>query len=98
MFHKVISATPTSNYNLIVQFSEGTTKKYKVDALFNRIPAFTVFIEKPLDFYHVQVDTGGYGISWSDDLDLSSDELWTNGKIIETPYDGLLSFKDASDI
>ena len=46
----------------------------------------------------MQVDTGGYGISWSDDLDLSSDELWTNGKIIETPYDGLLSFKDASDI
>lgn len=73
-------------------------QKYKVDALFNRIPAFTVFIEKPLDFYHVQVDTGGYGISWSDDLDLSSDELWTNGKVIETPFDGLLSFKDASDI
>lgn len=98
MFHKIKSVTPTSDFCLIVQFSEGTTKKYKVDALFNRIPAFTVFIEKPLDFYHVQVDTGGYGISWSDDLDLSSDELWTNGKVIETPFDGLLSFKDASDI
>lgn len=78
MFHKIKSVTPTSDFCLIVQFSEGITKKYKVDALFNRIPAFTVFIEKPLDFYHVQVDTGGYGISWSDDLDLSSDELWTN--------------------
>ena len=98
MFHKIKSVTPTSDFCLIVQFSEGTTKKYKVDALFNRIPAFTVFIEQPLGFYHVQVDTGGYGISWSDDLDLSSDELWTNGKTIETPFDGLLSFKDASDI
>lgn len=46
----------------------------------------------------MQVDTGGYRITWSDDLDLSSDELWTNGKVIETPFDGLLSFKDASDI
>ena len=98
MFHKIKSVTPTSDFCLIVQFSEGITKKYKVDALFNRIPAFTVFIEQPLGFYHVQVDTGGYGISWSDDLDLSSDELWTNGKVIETPFDGLLSFKDASDI
>ena len=27
----------------------------------------------------VKVDSGGYGISWNDDADLSEYELWTNG-------------------
>ena len=31
-------------------------------------------------FDQVKVDVGGYGISWNDDLDLSCEELWINGK------------------
>ena len=27
----------------------------------------------------VHVDTGGYGIVWNDELDLSANELWNNG-------------------
>ena len=30
-------------------------------------------------FKSVQADSGGYGISWNDDADLSEYELWTNG-------------------
>ncbi len=30
-------------------------------------------------FKAVRVDLGGYGISWSDEVDLSEYELWTNG-------------------
>ena len=30
-------------------------------------------------FKAIQVDSGGYGISWNDDADLSEYELWTNG-------------------
>ena len=26
------------------------------------------------------MDTGGYGISWSDELDLDAEEIWENGK------------------
>lgn len=33
-------------------------------------------------FKKVQVDTGGYGISWNDDLDLESEEIWENGEKI----------------
>ncbi len=28
----------------------------------------------------VRVDTGGYGISWNDAIDLSEYELWTHGR------------------
>jgi hypothetical protein len=31
-------------------------------------------------FKAVRVDSGGYGIVWSDDVDLSEYELWVNGK------------------
>jgi hypothetical protein len=30
-------------------------------------------------FKLVKVDAGGYDISWSDKIDLSEYELWTNG-------------------
>lgn len=39
---------------------------------------------------------GGYGIVWNDDVALSRDELWENGIVIRTPFDGLLAFSDAT--
>jgi hypothetical protein len=34
----------------------------------------------------VRVDSGGYGISWNDDVDISEYELWTNGvEVVTTP-------------
>ena len=34
-------------------------------------------------FDRVRVDTGGYGISWNDDIDLSCDELYWNGRPVQ---------------
>ena len=39
---------------------------------------------------------GGYGIVWNDDLDLSCDELWDKVVQVDTPFDGLMSFADAT--
>ena len=33
---------------------------------------------------------------WNDDLDLSCDELWENGTLMKTPFDGLMSLSDAT--
>ena len=41
---------------------------------------------------------GGYGIVWNDDLDLSCDELFANGETVETPFDGLMAFTDATQL
>ncbi|MBD2443287.1 DUF2442 domain-containing protein [Dolichospermum sp. FACHB-1091] len=30
-------------------------------------------------FQNFQVEQGGYGIVWNEDIDLSEDELWKNG-------------------
>lgn len=98
MFHKIKSVAPLPDYKLSVQFSEGTTKIYDVKPLFKKIPVFHSLFENAEEFTCVAVDVGGYGIVWNDDLDLSCDELWENGVIVETPFDGLMSFGDATEL
>lgn len=96
MFHKVKNVTPLPEYRLSVQFSEGITKIYDLKLLFDKLPIFKFFLEYPQQFYNVTVDVGGYGIVWNDEIDLSCDELWENGERIDTPFDGLMSFGDAT--
>jgi len=34
-------------------------------------------------FKSAKVDSGGYGISWNDDVDISEYEAWENGTMIK---------------
>ena len=54
--------------------------------------------QDPELFYSVHVDTGGYGIVWNDEIDLACDELYANGVQVDTPFDNLLSFGDATEL
>ncbi len=96
MFHKIKHVSALPEYRLSVQFVEGVTKLYDVEPLFTRLPVFRAFLDDPEIFFCVTVDVGGYGIVWEDDLDLSCDELWEYGVQVETPFDGLIAFSDAT--
>lgn len=98
MFHRIKSVNPLPDYRLSVQFAEGVTKEYDVKPLFEKWDVFTSFKEHPESFYDVAVDVGGYGVIWNDDIDLSCDELFENGITVETPFDGLLAFSDATSL
>ena len=98
MFHKVKAVNALENYRLSVQFAEGITKIYNVSQLFDKWEAFRYLKDNSSLFSNVQVDVGGYGIIWNDELDISCDELYTNGEIIKTPFDGLMSFNDATTL
>ena len=98
MFHKVKSVSPLPDFQLSVQFSEGVTKLYDVKPLCEKLPVFNALKENPEEFPCVTVDVGGYGIIWGDDLDLSCDELWEHGMLVETPFDGLMAFSDATTL
>lgn len=98
MFHKVKNVAPLPDFKLSVQFSEGVTKLYDMNPLFEKIPAFQYLRDNPADFHSVSVDVGGYGIIWDDDLDLSCDELWEHGIFVKTPFDGLMAFSDATEL
>lgn len=98
MFHKVKAVNALPDYRLSVQFAEGVTKIYDVKPLFAKWDPFRVFEKSTELFYEVEVDVGGYGIVWNDDLDLSCNELFANGKEVKTPFDGLMAFTDATEI
>ncbi len=97
MFHKIKNVSPLPEYKLSVQFAEGVTKIYDVKPLFQKIPIFKL-LENNIVFSGVYVDVGGYGVIWNDELDLSCDELWENGTEVETPFDGLIAFSDATEL
>ncbi len=96
MFHKIKNVSPLPDYKLSIQFAEGETKIYDVKPCFEKWKPFKVLTADTNMFYDVSVDTGGYGIVWNDDLDLSCNELWENGTKVNTPFDGLIALSDAT--
>lgn len=97
LFHKVRDVAALPDMRLSVQFANGVTKVYDTKSLDRRLPAFRALKNGTL-FGSVEVGQDGYGIVWGDDLDLSCDELWENGIKVKTPFDGLMSFSDASEL
>lgn len=98
MFHKVKAVNALPDFRLSVQFAEGVTKIYDVKPLFAKWELFKTLENAPDLFFSVEVDVGGYGIIWNDDLDLSCDELFENGETVKTPFDGLMAFTDATQL
>lgn len=82
MTHKIKAAKPLNNCIIAVTFFDGTIKEYDVKNLYATFPQFKVFDADKALFDKVQVDLGGYGISWNDDLDLDANDIWENGKTI----------------
>ena len=97
MFHKIKNVTPLQDFKLSIQFAEGITKKYDMKKLIDNNKIFSDLKDINL-FNSVEVDIGGYGVIWNDDIDISCDELFENSKKIDTPFDGLMAFSDATDI
>lgn len=79
MTHKIISVKPMENFILLVGFQNGIEKTYDMRNLYPVFPQFKVFESDIGLFNQVQVDTGGYGVSWNDNLDLDAEDIWEDG-------------------
>lgn len=78
MYPKIISISPNDDYTLLVTFSDDKVKLYDMNPLLTKSP-FNQLRDNNL-FFSVQVDVGGYGVSWNDFIDLSEYELYVNSK------------------
>jgi len=76
-FPKIENVAPLARKGLLVQFDNGESRIYDCRPLLKKSPF--VVLQSDSFFRMVKVDAGGYGISWSDDVDLSEAELWKNG-------------------
>jgi len=74
---KIKKVQPLEGKRLIITFDNNIQKIY------NCTPLLKEEVFKPLEnnalFKRVKADKHGYGVIWSDELDLSESELWING-------------------
>lgn len=77
---KIKNVEPLENFILYVTFTNGIEKIYDVKNLFEKLPQmFKPIQDNPSLFKNVCVDSGGIGISWNENIDISEYELWENG-------------------
>jgi len=81
MTHRIIEVKTLENFVVSVVFQDGKEKVYDIRNLFSEYPQFVVFESDVELFKQAKVDVGGCGISWNDELDLSSEEIWDNGEL-----------------
>lgn len=96
MFHKIQAVTPLEGAKLLAIFCEGVSKSYDMNPMIEQHAAFRPLRDAPGLFRRVTVEAGGCGISWNDSISLSSNELWENGTVEATPFDGLIAFSEAT--
>lgn len=83
MIHKIKRIKPVEDTCIEAFFFNGDVKRYDVKQLFVMLPQFMVLEKDKQLFESVQVDGGGYGVSWSDALDLDAETIWEEGVLIE---------------
>lgn len=77
--NRIKAVKPGDNRVIFVVFQNGIEKEYDVRKLYSVFPQFQILETDETLFRGVKADLGGYGISWSDELDLDAEEIWENG-------------------
>lgn len=84
MFYRVKNVIPKDNFILSVLFTDGIKKEYDINIkpLFKKWSVFQNLRDIPELYKQVKIDSGDYGISWNEEIDLEGNELRENGKEI----------------
>mgnify|MGYP000849356500 FL=1 len=75
---KVTKVIPLANLRLLVFFENDVSKLFDVADFIAECPEFELLRDLAI-FQMVSVEPGGYGISWTEELDCSEGELWERG-------------------
>ena len=78
-YPKISKAIAIKPYKIKVTFNNNTTKLYNFEYLLN-LDDF--YLLKDYSFFEsFKISSGGYGLEWNDEIDISEAELWKNGQI-----------------
>ena len=78
IYPKIKSAEAIDSHSFLIEFDNSQKKKYDINRLLDR-EMFAPLRNETL-FRAVKVDTGGFAVVWSTDIDISEHELWTHGE------------------
>lgn len=82
MFQKIKEIIIKDNFIIIAKFENGKLKKYDFSKIISTKEVFKDLKNEQI-FKMAKLDPGGYGISWNENLDIASEEIWENGTTIE---------------
>ncbi len=82
MFNKIKKINFLPDFIIKAEFISGVQKLYDMKPLFEKNEVLKPLKDIPGLFAKGRVDCGGYGIAWTDDIDIDSGEIWYNGKCI----------------
>ena len=74
---KIVSAQVIDDRTLLIEFSQSEFKKYDISQLLGK--EMFVPLRNPSFFKNFKIESGGYGLVWNEDIDISEYELWKNG-------------------
>jgi len=76
-YPKIKRVEPLKGKRLLVTFANNIKKVYDCSFLLKE-ETFRPLLDEAL-FSSVKTDSHGYGVIWSDEIDLSESEIWING-------------------
>lgn len=91
MSKRIDVVIPLTGNCLLVCFKNGEVKKCDVGALVNENRLFRRVLSNQEIFQKVNVQVGGYGVCWGDQLTISNDELYACGVDIPLEANDLLA-------
>ncbi|HIG65351.1 MAG TPA: DUF2442 domain-containing protein [Methyloprofundus sp.] len=75
---RIKTAKTINDHTLLIEFDNKHKKMYDITPLLKK-DMFTP-LKNPALFKAVQVENGGFAIVWTDSIDISEFELWSNGQ------------------
>lgn len=94
-FTPIRTMTIIKDYEVVAHFCNGVAKTYDFKNLFDTFEPLKILGEDYQLFKSFQIRGGD--IYWTDELDLAAEEIWDNGTFVFTPFDGLMSFNEATE-
>ena len=77
---------------LLVFFRDGTIRKCDLSAYFEKEKRFSILTKRPEYFALVQIQTGGYGVQWDENLTLSYSTLYKMGNRVPLTAEDFKAF------
>lgn len=77
---RIEDVLPLEDYCLLIFFRNGIIKKCDLKKYIEKTQGLNILIKKPEYFEYVQMQAGGYGVSWDVNMSISDSMLYRIGK------------------
>ena len=77
---RIEDVLPLGDFCLLVFFRDGSVKKCDLKAYLEKTKQFQILLKKPAYFESVQMQIGGYGVTWDVNMNISDTVLYRMGK------------------